>query len=181
MGEEHLFQEQKQLQHAQAPFETDVPMGGSAAGAPTGMSVPGSGATAEQLEMGSAFMPPDGQGPLPSDIGAYPPVQKPIVVDDGPYATRWPVVKFTRATVFLAPMSFEVQSAFAFLKCSCSVDLIRMPLSDGDGETEAERNAVPLILAWALSIHKSQGQTIERLKVDLGSIFEKGQAYVAVS
>lgn len=57
----------------------------------------------------------------------------------------------------------------------------RFRLPDGDGEVEASRQAVPLILAWALSIHKSQGQTIERLKVDLGSIFEKGQAYVAVS
>ena len=40
----------------------------------------------------------------------------------------------------------------------------------------------PLRLAWALTIHKSQGMGIEKLSVDIGpNIFDDGQVYVALS
>ena len=48
-------------------------------------------------------------------------------------------------------------------------------------EVEAMMTQIPLILAWAITVHKSQGMTLEKIRCNLGNAFAEGQVYVAVS
>ena len=86
--------------------------------------------------------------------------------DSEPDAQQYPVVQF-----------IAIDGTFRTVLCVPEEWKVELP----NGEVQAKRTQLPLILAWALSIHKAQGQTLERVTVDLGKVFEKGQAYVALS
>ncbi|MEY2916765.1 MAG: hypothetical protein RIS73_479 [Bacteroidota bacterium] len=61
----------------------------------------------------------------------------------------------------------------------------RYTLNRSDGKLEQETMGTftqfPLRLAWAITIHKSQGLTFEKVMIDAGSSFSSGQVYVALS
>jgi len=83
-----------------------------------------------------------------------------MVVDFEP-ATDYPVVQFRNGrTVVMQPDIWE--------------------LRDGD-KKRASISQIPLRLAWAITVHKSQGMTLDAARIDLRKAFVPGMGYVALS
>ena len=90
---------------------------------------------------------------------------------------RW--VNGTRGTVL------DVQADKVIVEKShgreVTVEKTSFALQDADGNVVASMINFPLTLAYATTIHKSQGATLDKLWVDLTRLWEPGHAYVALS
>lgn len=83
------------------------------------------------------------------------------VVKEFEDVTRYPVVEFRNGRIVtMKPDTWE--------------------LRDGD-KKRASLSQIPLRLAWAITVHKSQGMTLDAARIDLRRAFVEGMGYVALS
>lgn len=79
---------------------------------------------------------------------------------------------------------FDVLSNFPIVEFKNGRTITMLPesweLRDGD-KKRAGIMQVPLRLAWAITVHKSQGMTLDAARIDLSRAFVEGMGYVALS
>jgi ATP-dependent exoDNAse (exonuclease V) alpha subunit len=83
------------------------------------------------------------------------------IVEDFEPSNNYPIVKTKSGkTIIIEPMDWSVEE---------------------NGKIKAKITQVPLRLAWAITVHKSQGMSMDAAVMDLSDVFEYGQGYVALS
>jgi len=115
------------------------------------------------------------QGPVPVQLQLKVGAEVMFIQDDP--QKRW--VNGTRGTV----VSIEDDKIVVEKRQGRDVTAEKQQFSylDADGQIVASVIQFPLTLAYATTIHKSQGATLDELWCDLSNLWEPGQAYVALS
>lgn len=81
-------------------------------------------------------------------------------------------------------LGFKEASGYPLVKTRAGATIEVEPMEwsmEENGEVRAQITQIPLRLAWAITIHKSQGLSLDAAVMDLSSVFEFGQGYVALS
>ncbi len=79
--------------------------------------------------------------------------------------TTFPIVRFTSEKGYVREVEIEP---------------MEWSIEDG-GKRVATIKQIPLRLAWAMTVHKSQGMSLDEAMMDISNVFEYGQGYVALS
>ena len=81
-------------------------------------------------------------------------------------------------------VEFNSFSGYPIIKTKTGRNIEISPLDwsvEENGKIKAQITQIPLRLAWAITVHKSQGMSMDGAVMDLSSVFEYGQGYVALS
>ena len=81
-------------------------------------------------------------------------------------------------------VGFDDEDGWPIVKTYQNKTIVALPEDwkyEDNGTVRATITQIPLRLAWAMTIHKSQGMTLDAAEIDLGDAFELGMGYVALS